>query len=185
VLTLFHDYTSPASAVAVRRVQRLADEGLAVEIVGFDAIGVDVGLPVTLDVKAAVMALAEEATAEGLALCEPSRLPPTARAHVMEELAESAGFGASWRQLCYRAFWQHDADLADERVLVVLGLNAGLARDAIEAVLADRTKLVAVRRRSAARRADGVGGVPMVLAHRTLAPGLLSEADLRALAVLG
>jgi predicted DsbA family dithiol-disulfide isomerase len=185
VITLFHDYTSPASAVAVARVQRLADEGLAVEIVGFDAIGVDVDLPVTLDVKAAVLGLADDAESEGLVLTEPSRLPATARAHVLEEIAEAAGLGASWRQLCYRAFWRHDADLSDERVLVVLALNAGLLREDIEAALADRSRLVAVRRRSAARRGDGIGGVPMLLTQRTLVPGLLPEADLRALGDLG
>jgi hypothetical protein len=38
-LVLFHDYTSAASAVAVARVQRLADEGLAVAFQGFEAVG--------------------------------------------------------------------------------------------------------------------------------------------------
>jgi len=47
-LTLFHDYTSPGSAVAVLRLQRLADEGLAVAFEGFEAIGLDTTLPVTL-----------------------------------------------------------------------------------------------------------------------------------------
>jgi hypothetical protein len=50
--------------------------------------------------------------------------------------------------------------------------------------VADRARIAAVRRRSAARRADGVGGVPTILTQRTLVPGLLDEADLRALAGL-
>jgi predicted DsbA family dithiol-disulfide isomerase len=185
VLTLFHDYTSPASAVAVARLQRLVDEGVRAEFAAFDAFSVDVALPVTLDVKAAVHDLAGAAEAEGLALVEPAALPPTARAHVVGEVAEAQGLGASWRATCYRALWEHGADIDDERVLVVLSLRAGLDRPAVEAALADRSRRVAVRRRSAARRADGVGGVPTILAQRTLVPGLLPETDLRALGSLG
>jgi predicted DsbA family dithiol-disulfide isomerase len=184
VLTLFHDYTSPASAVAVARLQRLADEGLPVEMVGLDAIGVDLALPVTLDVKAAVVDLAAPAQVEGIVLAEPALLPPTVAAHVVEAEAERAGLGASWRQVCYRALWEHGADLADERVLVVLGIQAGMERSVVEAALADRPRRSAFRRHSAARRADGVGGVPTLLAQRTLVPGLLAVSDLRALAAL-
>jgi predicted DsbA family dithiol-disulfide isomerase len=184
VLTLFHDYTSPASAVAVARLQRLADEGLDVEFVGFDAIGVDLSLPVTLDVKAALVELADLAAAEGIVLVDPGGIPPTAAAHVVEELAEEAGLGASWRQVCYRAFWRDGSDIGDPAVLVRLATTAGLSTDEVRTAVADRARIAAVRRRSAARRADGVGGVPTILTQRTLVPGLLDEADLRALAGL-
>ena len=90
MLTLFHDYTSPASAVAVARLQRLADDGLPVEFEGFEAVGVDVTLPITLDVVAAVDALAETAAAEGLALRRPPGLPPTGLAHLVGALTEDA-----------------------------------------------------------------------------------------------
>jgi 2-hydroxychromene-2-carboxylate isomerase len=185
MITLFHDYTSPASAVAVARLQRLADEGLTVELVGFDAHGVDLALPVTLDVKAALLDLAAAAEAEGIVLREPSALPPTAAAHVVEEVAEACGLGASWRQVCYRAFWRDGVDLGAPEQLVRLATVAGLRSEEVRAAITDRTRIAAVRRRSAARRADGVGGVPTILAQRTLVPGLLDEADLRALAVLG
>src|SRR5690606_12298083 len=113
MLTLFHDYTSPASAVAVRRLQRLADEGLPVEFEGFEAIGVDATLPVTVDVVAALDDLAAVAAAEGVTLRRPRALPPTGLAHLVGDTAERVGLGASWRQVCYRAFWQDGADLAD------------------------------------------------------------------------
>jgi len=184
VLTLFHDYTSPASAVAVARLQRLADDGLPVEFEGFEAFGVDVTLPVTLDVVAAVDALAETARTEGLALRRPTGLPPTGLAHLVGALAEDRGLGASWRQACYRAYWQEDADISDSAVLRALAVGAGLGPDTVRPLLEDRGKLAALRRRMTGHRREGVGGVPTILAQRTLVPGLLPEADLRALAEL-
>lgn len=185
MLTLFHDFTSPGSAIAVARLQRLADDGLPVGFEGFEAIGVDVAVPVTLDVLAQIDALAKAAVAEGVTLRRPAALPPTGPAHVVGLLAESLGMGASWRQTCYDAFWGASADLADRGVLTRLATEAGLDADAAAAVIADRSRLAAFRRRSAGHRRDGVGGVPTILAQRTLVPGLLDEADLRALADLG
>jgi 2-hydroxychromene-2-carboxylate isomerase len=184
VLTLFHDYTSPASAIAVFRLQRLADEGLPVAFEGFEAVGVDVTLPVSLDVLAALDALREPAAAEGLRLRRPPGLPPTGSAHVIEAVASAHDLGASWRATCYRAFWERGEDLADAVVLTRLAEQAGLPAAGLEQTLADRRLLVAARRRMAAHRRQGVGGVPTILTERTLVPGLLSEPDLRALAEL-
>lgn len=185
MLVLFHDYTSAASAVAVARVQRLADEGAPIEFAGIEAIGVDMALPVTIDVQAALLDLADAAAAEGLVLRAPRLLPPSGWAHVVEELAEAEGLGASWRATCYRAFWESGVDLSALDVLLELATGAGLTRAAVQAALSDRSRLAAVRRRSAGHRANGVGGVPTMLAQRTLVPGLLDESDLRALAALG
>jgi predicted DsbA family dithiol-disulfide isomerase len=185
VLTLFHDYASPASAVAVARFRRLAAEGLPVELAGFDAIGIDLALPVTLDVKAALADLGEVARAEGIVLREPPALPPTALAHVVGEAAEAAGCGAAWHEAAYAGLWRDGRDLAAPAVLLELAEVAGLDRSVAEAAVADRARLAAFRRRSAGHRSDGVGGVPTILAQRTLVPGLLDEADLRVLAVLG
>lgn len=184
VLTLFHDFTSPASAVAVARLQRLAEEGMAVEYVGFEAIGIDAALPVTLDVVAELGRLAPEAQREGVALRRPSRLPPTALAHLIGETADTSDLGAAWRTVCYRAFWEADADLADRAVLADLAITAGLDPDLAGAASRDRARLALLRRRTGQRRRDGVGGVPTILAQRTLVPGLLPEDDLRALAAL-
>jgi predicted DsbA family dithiol-disulfide isomerase len=182
VLTLFHDYTSPASAIAVARLQRLADEGLPVEFVGFEAIGLDVALPPSLDVLAAVDDLAERAAAEGVVLRRPPALPPTARAHAVALLAEQADLGASWRARCYAAFWADGVDLDDVTVLVALAEHAGLDGARVAAALAEPGFVTSVRRAAGAHRRNGVGGVPTILAHRTLIPGLTPEADLRALA---
>lgn len=184
VLTLFHDYTDPASAVAVLRLQRLADEGLAVVFEGFEAVGVDASLPPTLDILAGVADLAQAAAELGLVLRRPRVLPPTGRAHVVGQLAERRGLGASWRQACYRAVWERGADIGDRQVLWNLAGRAGLEAAGVGAALDDRALLASVRRRMGSRRRLGVGGVPVILAGGTLVPGLLGEEDLRTLAGL-
>jgi len=184
VLTLFHDFTSPGSAIAVGRVQRLADEGLEVVIEGFEAVGVDVAVAATLDVLAEVERLAPVAASEGVVLSRPRHLPPTGWAHVVADVAAAAGLAASWRSVCYRAFWSHGADLADPAVLTRLAADAGLDAAPVEAALADRLALASVRRRMTAHRRNGVGGVPTILASRTLVPGLLEPDELRGLASL-
>ena len=181
-LTLFHDYTSPASAVAVARAQRLADEGIPVEFVGFEAIGLDVALPPPLDVLIAVESLQDEATAEGIVLKRPLLTPPTAKAHAIAELAEQHDLGASWRQRCYRAYWADGAAIDDDMILVDLAGDAGLRGDVVTDALRRPGFVTDVRRRSGAHRRNGVGGVPTLLVQRTLVPGMLSEAQLRELA---
>lgn len=181
MLVLYHDYTSPASAVAALRLQRLADEGVAISFSGFEAL-VAARLPVTLEVAAGVEDLAQAAAAEGLALRRPPWLPPTARAHVVGDIAEARGRGAAWRAGCYRAFWEDGADLAEPAVLLELAATAGLDAAEVSACLDDPGRVPAFRRGLLTSRKAGVGGVPVLYAHGTLIPALLSEGDLRALA---
>lgn len=181
MLVLYHDYTSPASAVAAMRLQRLADEGVAVTFSGFEAL-VAARLPVTLEVAAGVEDLAHEAAAEGLVLRRPPWLPPTARAHVVGGIAEERGHGAVWRACCYRAFWEDGADLAEPAVLLELAAAAGLDATEVGDCLDDPGRVSAFRRGLLSSRKAGVGGVPVLYAHGTLIPALLPEDDLRALA---
>ena len=185
MLTLFFDYTSPASTLATVRVQRLADEGLAVEFEGFEAYGVDVALPVTLDVLSEIEQLRAPAAREGIELRRPAALPPTARAHAVGRLAAARGLGASWRSTAFTAFWTRGVDLDDADVLCELAVDAGLERDEVTRTLADPESVRLVRRAALAHRRSGVGGVPAILAARTLVPGLLDESELRTLAALG
>lgn len=184
MIELFHDYISPASAVAVFRAQRLADEGLPVSFVGITSIGLDAVLPVTLDVIADVEALADAAEEVGLTLRRPDRLPPTAGAHVIGHWAEQSGLGASWRQTCYRAYWEQGSDLASPAVLRALALRSGLDGLEADAMLHDDARYREIRIGTAALRSEGIGGVPTIRAQQTLVPGLMAEADLRALAAL-
>ena len=152
------------------------------EFVGFEAVGVDVALPPSLDVIAQLEQLAEEAAIEGLVLRRPAMIPPTARAHAVGTIAETHELGASWRQRCYQAFWAEGADLDDIATLVTIAESSGLPGEEVEAALGDTAFVASVRRAAGSHRRNGVGGVPTILAQRTLVPGLLSEAQLRELA---
>ncbi len=186
MLTLFHDYTSPASAVAVARAHRLiAAEGLPIETVGFEAVGVDLRLPVPEQTHAELAEVAEDAEAEGVTLRPPPWLAPTALAHVVAEVAAQAERLHAWDAALYRAVWSHGAAIDEPAVLADLAEAVGLDRTTTEQALDDRVRLAAVRRRAGEHRREGVGGVPTLLAQRTLVPGLLAEEDLRGLAELG
>lgn len=185
MLTLFHDYTSPASAVAVARVERLIADERRAQIVGIEALGVDMALPVTVDVLAELAAVGDQARAEGLELRRPPHLPPTAIAHLVEDLARDHGLDAAWRRCCYRAYWEDGADIADLAVLSEIAAVAGLPAAQVEQVVTDRVALLAIRQRFAGHRREGVGGVPLISFDGTLIPGLLADDDLRALVALG
>lgn len=182
MVTLFHDFTDPASAVAVARLQRLAAQGTPVAFAGFEVVGVDATLPVPVGVLAALGQLAGEASREGLELRRPRAQPPTGRAHVLGAVAERHGLGPGWRAACYRAYWSDRADIASADVLVDLAVSAGMEAGVAAAAATDDAALAAFRREVAAHRRQGIGGVPVLRAHGTLVPGLLPDGDLRALA---
>lgn len=184
MLTLFHDYTSPASAVAVARLQRLIDDGAGAAIVGTEAIGVAAVLPVTLDLLAELDAVADAAAAEGLELRRPPNVPPTAAAHLVEEVAAAHGLAAAWRRRCYDAYWAHGTDIAATDLLHDLAVEVGLPAGEVDRTLDDRVALAALRRRFAGHRRNGIGGVPTIAYDGTLVPGLLDIDDLRTLAAL-
>lgn len=182
MLTIFHDPTSPASAIAVARLTTLATDGVAVTFEGFDHVGVDATLPVDLDTLAMIDRLAPTAAAEGIVLRRPAALPPTGLVHVLLAHAETTPERHVLRTAVYRAFWEDGADLADRSVLVGLATDSGLDADVVTALLDDRLALAARRRAMTAHRREGVGGVPVILASRTLVPGLLPVDQLRAMA---
>lgn len=184
VLILHHDPPSPASAVAVLRLQRLADEGLRVAFEGIDVLGIDAAIPVTLDVLAELEAWRDRAADLGLELRRPSRRPPTARVHLVGTLAESRGLGAAWRLTTYRAYWEDDADLGDPAVLTELATGIGLERPAVTETLADRGRLARLRQRMQLRRSEGIGGVPILEFNGTYVPATMPDHDLRQLAEL-
>lgn len=185
MLVLFHDYTSPASAVAVARLTRLIADGMPARIEGTEVLGVEATLPVTLDLIAELDAVAAQARAEGVVLRRPAGLPPTATAHLLEDLAGEVDRADAWRARCYRAFWADGDDIADPGVLRRLAGNVGLPVEEAARRIGDRMALLEIRQRFAGHRRDGVGGVPTISYDRTLIPGLLDEADLRTLAALG
>lgn len=181
---LHFDHTSPAAAVAVMRLQRLADEGLDVVFRGFDVLGLEVAIPVTLDQLEEVERHRSRALDLGLPMQRPTRRPPTLGAHVVGELAESHKLGASWRLTCLHAYWARDADLGSTDVLIELAAQAGLPDDDVARVIGDRAARTAMRARMLEARGRGIGGVPVLEHNGTLVSADLSDADLRSLAAL-
>ena len=181
-VTLFHDPTSPAAAVAVMRLTALAREGLPIAFEGFEAIGIDMAMPVDLDTLAVIDRLTPVAAAEGLSLRRPRSLPPTGLAHVLLAHGETTERAHELRLAVYRAFWEQQRTIDDIETLVDIADDAGLDRATVGDLLNDRVALASRRRLMATHRRDGVGGVPVILASRTLVPGLLDADQVRALA---
>ncbi len=184
MLELFHDITSPASYVSVVRMQRLADDGVAVRFHGVDLIGLDATLPVSLDVLAELEHVRSEAMELGLMLVRPRVSPPTTAAHVVADHAEDRDMGAAWRIATYRGYWEQGLDLGQPTVLAGLAEGAGLDPIDVERIACDRVAIAAKRRAYATLRGDGIGGVPIVRASGTLVPATLPDEDLRHLATL-
>jgi predicted DsbA family dithiol-disulfide isomerase len=181
VLLLTHDYTSPASAIAVARFHRLAADGLQVRFRGVDVLGIDGTLPVTLDVLAELERVAPRAAALGLQMQRPDHRPSTARAHVVADLAEQQGVGTPWRRRLYAAYWTQGADLADPGLLAEVASEVGLDPDAALAAATDERAVAAVRRRTQQLRGEGIGGVPVLTVHGTHVSPALPDDDLWAL----
>ncbi|MEX2549532.1 MAG: DsbA family protein [Nitriliruptoraceae bacterium] len=184
MLVLHHDITSPAAAVAVLRLQRLADEGLPVAFSPLDVLGLEVAIPPTLELLDGLRRCTDAAAEHGLAMRRPSRQPPTLRAHAVGGVAERLGLGSAWRWRCLQGYWSDDLDLSDDAVLVALGVATGLDEVDVRSVLGDRAALQELRSRMANQRRRGVGGVPVLEVDGVFTSAHLGDEDLRQLATL-
>lgn len=182
MLILHHDVTSPAAAVAVLRLQRIADGGGDVAFQGIDVLGLDTALPVTLDQMTELARETDRLRGLGLQVRRPSRRPPTLGAHLVAEDADAAGLGAAWRTATLAAYWERDVDLGDDAVLLDLAADVGLDAGRIAARLADRSARIALRRRMLATRQRGIGGVPVLEYQGAFVSADLADEDLRELA---
>ena len=168
MLILHHDVTSPRAALAVLRVQRIADAGLPVAFRGIDTLGVAVALPVTLDQLAELEQVVDRAAELGLVMRRPMLRPPTLDAHLVGDHAERLGLGAAWRLACLTAYWTDGEDVSDHAVLMARAGRIGLDVDAVRSVLADKAARDELRASMLARRALGVGGAPVLEVGGTL-----------------
>lgn len=184
MLTLYFDYTSPASVPAVLRLQQRADRGAAVDFVGIDALGLEAAVPVTLDQLDELGRAGPAADALGLRMGRPDLRPPTIGAHLIGGLARARDLGAAWRRVVLAAYWTHGRDIADDQVLAALAADIGLDAGEVAGWLADRPRRAALRRTMAAERGRGVGGVPVLEFEGTLVPADLADDDLDRLASL-
>lgn len=181
MLICYHDVTSPAAAVAVLRLQALADAGGHVGFQGIDVLGLEATVPATLDQLEQLEAYRSRAADLGLTLRRPRERPPTLGVHLVGEHAEHHGLGASWRLTTLRAYWEESADLADDEVVADLAAGAGLDRPEIAGLLGDRPARIALRRRMGTARSRGIGNVPVLDYQGTLLGAELSDHDLRQL----
>jgi predicted DsbA family dithiol-disulfide isomerase len=182
MLILHHDVTSPRAALAVLRLQRLADAGLPVAFRGIDVLGVAVALPVTLDQLAELAQVADRAGELGLVMRRPALRPPTLDAHLVGELAERSGLGAAWRLGVLRAYWTQGVDIADHAELLALARRVGLLGEDVADVLADGRARNELRAAMLGRRGLGIGGVPVLEVDGTLLPADVDDALLEELA---
>jgi predicted DsbA family dithiol-disulfide isomerase len=178
VLILHHDVTAPRSALAVLRLQRIADLGHPVAFLGLDVLGLAVSLPVTLDQLAELEQVADRAAGLGLVMRRPTLRPPTLDAHLVGDHAERMGLGAAWRLACLTAYWTDGEDLSDHEVLVSRAEGVGLDVGEVRGVLADRAARDELRTSMLARRALGVGGAPVLEAGGTLLSAEVDDATL-------
>jgi predicted DsbA family dithiol-disulfide isomerase len=182
VLTLHYDLTSPRAALAVLRLQHVADLGHPVNFRGIDVLGVDMALPVTLDQLAELDQVRDDAARYGLEMRRPTLRPPTLAAHLVGGHAQEAGLGAAWRRVCLDAYWTRGEDLADPEALLGLARESGLASDPVRALLADGAARNELRASMLQLRQLGVGGVPVLEFDGTLCSADLDEAALIGLA---
>ena len=168
MLILHHDVTVPRSAVAVLRLQRIADLGHPVAFRGLDVLGLAVSLPVTLDQLSELEQVVERAAALGLVMRRPSLRPPTLDAHLIGDHAERSGLGAAWRIACLTAYWTDGEDLSDHDVLRACAVGIGLDDGDVQRLLADKGARDELRAAMLARRALGIGGAPVLEVGGTL-----------------
>jgi 2-hydroxychromene-2-carboxylate isomerase len=184
VLVLHFDYPSPASAVALLRLQRIADEGGEVAFAGLDALGLATAIPPTLDQLVERERVAAQAAALGLPLGRPSRRPPTLLAHLLGDLAQDRELGAAWREACLRAYWTRDVDLGDVDRLRSLAAQVGLDPAAVDEVIGDQRRQLVRRQQDGAVRRRGIGAVPVLELDGTFVSADLDDTALRELAAL-
>lgn len=183
MLILHHDPTSPASAVATLRLQRIADQGGAVGFQGLDVLGLDAAIPVTLDQLTELDRVRERLHELGLSARRPTRRPPTLAAHLVdEEVAQQVGLGAVWRRSVLAAYWERDVDISDAVALAAVAGEVGLDAGRVVDLLADRAARTQLRRRMLATRQRGIGGVPVLEVGGTFVAADLDDHDLRQLA---
>jgi 2-hydroxychromene-2-carboxylate isomerase len=182
VLILHHDITAPRSALAVLRLQRIADLGHPVAFLGLDVLGLTVSLPVTLDQLADMEQVSDRAAELGLVMRRPVLRPPTLDAHLVGDVAERAGLGAAWRSACLTAYWTDGQDVSDHGVLLACADRVGLDAEAVHRALADKAMRDQSRAAMLARRALGVGGAPVLEVGGTLLSADVDDATLIELA---
>lgn len=179
---LYFDYPSLPAVVAVVRAEaalrRYAGSGNRppmLAFAGFDTLGLEVAVPVTLDQLEEFDRWRDGAAAVGLDVVRPQLRPATTLAHVVGDLADERRQGHRWRTRVITAYWTQGADIGDPTVLRRLASDINLPGGEVAASLGDVRRAQRVRRRMVAARQRSIGGVPVIDVDGTLVAGDLSD----------
>lgn len=180
---MYFDYPSLPAAVAVIRAHLALGRhaGLASSAAqplmfgGFDTLGLEMTVPLTLDQQEEIGRWSTTAAQVGLEVTTPRSRPPTTPAHVIGDLADELGLGRDWRQAVIVAYWSDRVDIGHKSELVRLANHVGLPEQEVASALTDRHRAQQVRRRMVAARQRGIGGVPVIEIDGTLLSGDLSD----------
>jgi predicted DsbA family dithiol-disulfide isomerase len=96
------------------------------------------------------------------------RTPNTVAAHRVIRMAEPAGVQHAVVDALFRAYFQEGRDIGDAATLAEVAGTAGLAADAVAAMLAGEEGLDAVLAEDMSARRAGISGVPSFLMDRYL-----------------
>lgn len=175
---LHFDFTSPASVVAVLRLHTFLARGADVGFVGIDMLGLAIAIPVSQQLIAERNQWAAPAATLGCVLGTPRWQPPTAKAHLVHQLAQQQGLGATWREQVMTAYWHDGAAIDDRDVLIALGQNSGLSAAAVSSVLDNQSMQRTLLQQMTQNRKRGIGAVPVLEVHGNFVSPHLDDPDL-------
>ncbi len=177
---LYFDFTSPASVVAVLRLETMRGRGAQVSFVGIDVLGLAIAVPVSTRLDDERQRWAADAHQLGVTLNRPAWQPPTLKAHLITPLAEAANVGDVWRRQLFQAYWQDGLPIDDDTVLAELAKNSGLERARVTELLHATTNQAALTQQMTHNRRRGIGDVPVLEVHGNFVSPHLADSDLAA-----
>ena len=181
MLLLFHDFISPFCRVGLDSATKAAEAaGAQLRLVPFELIPSPAEHSDSAD--AAIERERLDATPlareHGLELSPPPLLPRTRKAHEAVAFASSTGQELAMAAALYDALWRDGADLGRLDVLVDVGAQVGLDRDALHVALGLDEHAEAVSEAQEAAERAGVTGVPTFSLNRSTQVGLVHARDL-------
>ncbi len=163
------DYICPWCYLGRVRIERLRqDVPLNIQMSAFD---LRPGLPAEglpreavygsgAELEQRALYVRELAAAEGISIGAPSLVPDTHKAHQATEFAREAGRDLEYSLAVFRAYWERDENIGDERVLLSLAAGLGLDALGLHRALQDIRYAAAVNEQIRWARWNGVAGVP-------------------------
>jgi 2-hydroxychromene-2-carboxylate isomerase len=177
---LYFDFTSPASVVAVLRLETLRARGAQISFVGIDVLGLAIAVPLSARLDDERQRWASDAHTLGVTLNRPAWQPPTLKAHLITPLAQAANVADIWRRQVFHAYWQDGLAIDDDTVLADVANASGVERGQVEELLNATKNQAALTQQMTQNRRRGIGDVPVLEVHGNFISPHLSDPDLAA-----